>query len=506
MNKRLLFSLFLLSAAAMAAISCNRNTDDIDDPDKPGDGDDSVSVTVNELTFGNMADSASVVFSADGAWVASADQTWVHISPASGGRGMSNVMISVDENATYDARQAVITVTSTDDDDPKDIAMVSHITVRQRATGTLVLSGRKFVMENVGGSFDVITTSNLEYDIVVPQGMEWIAQSIASLPGGRGVSQHTHTFNVAHYDKRVDGSGLRHGYVLFKQRGTSVGIVDTVYVEQEWEAPGEFFVRQPGTLGQRLSAAQKDTITSLKLFGSINDVDFATLMDMPKLSRLDLGQVTCYKNEIPDNAFCYQMAMNGKELTHIVLPESLQRIGNSAFAYCRALQGVLAIPSGVRVIGANAFSECGNIEGELVLPGGLVEIGAAAFVRCSGLTGALVIPENATTIGHDAFVGCSGFTSLVLPEKLTRIEDYTFELCTGLSGRLVIPSSVTYIGPGAFGGCEAFDAVRLLWMEPIEYQWGMFVDGSMFEVPATAVSKYEAAPSWADHSFIYVPY
>ena len=84
-------------------------------------------------------------------------------------------------------------------------------------------------------------------------------------------------------------------------------------------------------------------------------------------------------------------AFRGREtLFYVRLPETVETIGDLAFADCPALAVV-------------------------TLPGSLREIGAEAFSGCVSLT-MLTVPEKTESIGEDAFAGCSPKLVLNLQE------------------------------------------------------------------------------------------
>ena len=94
-------------------------------------------------------------------------------------------------------------------------------------------------------------------------------------------------------------------------------------------------------------------------------------------------------------------------LTTIILPESITKIGNLAFCYCRELENV-------------------NI------PQSVTSIGQVAFGECEALTN-IVIPDSVTSIEERAFSGCRNLISVTISKNLTSISSDVFENCNSLA-------------------------------------------------------------------------
>jgi len=89
-----------------------------------------------------------------------------------------------------------------------------------------------------------------------------------------------------------------------------------------------------------------------------------------------------------------------KEITSIIIPDSVTNIMNSAFATCYALTNVV-IGSGVREIGDLAFYACWRLE-KIELPDSVEKVGEMAFVGCRFPQG-LKIGSGLRDVGIDAF-------------------------------------------------------------------------------------------------------
>ncbi len=172
---------------------------------------------------------------------------------------------------------------------------------------------------------------------------------------------------------------------------------------------------------------------------------------------------------IADEAF-----YNCNELTEIVIPQSVVRIGESAFDCCYDLKSV-TIEEGTKYIGNYAFSSCSSLN-EITLPDSVIQIGygtfngvgyqfeiinSAAYIGNhliwveDSLCGTYTIKEGTRSIAGEAFINFdqSGLEKVIFPDSLKGIGEYAFWWCTALK-EISIPSSVEYIGGSAFGFCE----------------------------------------------------
>ena len=85
----------------------------------------------------------------------------------------------------------------------------------------------------------------------------------------------------------------------------------------------------------------------------------------------------------------------------------------------------------VKSIPDKFFRGCKYLK-SIMLPKSLNEIGEDAFYGCTGLT-KIEFPEGLETIGGHAFWQCTGLTEVVFPEGLKTIGEYAFWECDGLT-------------------------------------------------------------------------
>lgn len=118
------------------------------------------------------------------------------------------------------------------------------------------------------------------------------------------------------------------------------------------------------------------------------------------------------------------------ELKTITLPDTLEEIGQSAFAFCTGLTSV-NIPGSVRTFEETAFYDCTALE-NVTLSEGLTEIGPYAFHGCTALT-EITCPESLTAIGSYAFYGCTALHTVKLPQGQCTLMHNAFRGCKALT-------------------------------------------------------------------------
>lgn len=159
----------------------------------------------------------------------------------------------------------------------------------------------------------------------------------------------------------------------------------------------------------------------------------------------------CPVTEISSYAFQFNTA-----LTSVVIPDSVEILGDSCFDGCSALASV-SLGSGLKQIGMNAFSGCTALTG-LTLPEGLEMIGEAAFIS-SGLT-EITVPKSVYQLGANAFRYNYAMTEATIKGDLGYLSDFAFIGNTALR-KVTITGGVSAIGEMAFGSCSALEEITI---------------------------------------------
>ena len=179
----------------------------------------------------------------------------------------------------------------------------------------------------------------------------------------------------------------------------------------------------------------------------------------------DCKNLTCII--IPDSVICIgeRVFYNCRNLANLTIPDSVVSIGFGSFYGCMSL--ITAGPIGsisnyeygwTTSIPPYAFSECTSLT-SITISDSVTSIGECAFWRCTSLT-SIKIPDSVKNIGRAAFSYCTSLTNITIPNSVTSIEYEAFEGCTSLTS-ITIPDSVTSIGQAAFAGCAALESISI---------------------------------------------
>lgn len=141
-----------------------------------------------------------------------------------------------------------------------------------------------------------------------------------------------------------------------------------------------------GSLKKHINDVQKRNIQHLKLSGYLNgdDINFIReMVEVYSLVILDLAntqiigggrfytytEYNCNRQEIwqESDEICDYTFYRCTNLSRIILPNNIERIGNFAFAGCTKLESIENLPERLSDLGDNAFDDCEILE-KLLLP------------------------------------------------------------------------------------------------------------------------------------------
>lgn len=229
-----------------------------------------------------------------------------------------------------------------------------------------------------------------------------------------------------------------------------------------------------GGLFNALTSVERNTVTHLKISGTMDARDFKTMREnMPLIAEVDLRSVsivaytgtdgcamytTQYQaNAIPPDAFFFRDYVTKKSwLTKVLFPASLTTIGDASFTQS-GLRSVV-LHEGITRVDGWAFNGCRL--NTITLPASLTTVGENAFGGNIGLNSFTVASGNPAFTTIDGLLydksGKTLFyypnaksTEGIIPEGTQTIQSHAFENCDFLTS-LYIPASVNSIVAPAF--------------------------------------------------------
>ncbi len=144
------------------------------------------------------------------------------------------------------------------------------------------------------------------------------------------------------------------------------------------------------------------------------------------------------------------------DITEVVIPEGVERIGAYAFAGMTKLKKVV-LPSTLTTIDYGAFYGCSALETVTGLEN-VKFINQQAFEGCS-LKGVINL-NNITAISTQAFAGNTKITKISLSKNLQSVGAMAFANNTGLT-EVTIDSKIFKLGKYAFTGCSKLTSVSI---------------------------------------------
>ncbi len=190
-------------------------------------------------------------------------------------------------------------------------------------------------------------------------------------------------------------------------------------------------------------------VTSVTIPCSVTKIYGGAFKSTSSLTRVGISDLSAWCNIEFENASSNPLShahlyLNDEEVKDLIIPNSVNNIGDYAFYSCTGLTSV-DIPNSVNSIGSNAFqgcygltnvklhcksiynwfSELSNIS-NVILGEEVESINNGAFWKCSGLT-SVIIPNSVTSIGSSAFASCGRLESVIIGTGVQSIGLYVFE-------------------------------------------------------------------------------
>ncbi len=210
-------------------------------------------------------------------------------------------------------------------------------------------------------------------------------------------------------------------------------------------------------------------------------------------------------------------------LKSINIPNSVTKIGNSAFYKCISLRKVIVNDiaawcnisfydsySNPLSYAHHLYSDENTEITNLIIPEGVPSISSRAFNYCSITS--VSIPNSVTSIGEQAFGECSSLETVVIGDGVSTIKQGTFQDCNKIKS-ITLGSNVSKIYEDNFYNCEDLEVVTCkaksvpsLLRSSSSSQSNTFqkcyIEYAKLIVPDESIDAYKAADVWKDFGTI----
>mgnify|MGYP002510104501 CR=1 FL=1 len=159
-----------------------------------------------------------------------------------------------------------------------------------------------------------------------------------------------------------------------------------------------------------------------------------------------------------------------REMKDVVIPYGAKRIPDSMFYSCSGLERV-EIPDTVEEIGNHAFAECEKLKDiSFQRLTHLRKIGTSAFENCKALK-SVFLPGALEKIGGAAFSGCTNMERVTFGEdfRIEKLPDHCFRGCSNLK-EIDLPKAVREFGISSFLECPFIPQIWMPDEEPKEVE------------------------------------
>ena len=501
--------ILLLALFGVLGVSCSKDDDNVNNSQKPNDKPKGTFVTDVEGVYTVDMSGGEVVVTVTSdieykVVIPTDAKSWISIAETRADLRIDKIKFIIAPNETFEELKADVNLVANNG------YVLQKISFVQQGNTKVFNSDceESYSIEAVGGKINIKISTNLDYDVVIPNNdKSWI--SVADTRAV--VREETLTLIVAENKITEERSSVVTLYdkddnILQKINIAQSAKSNTIANNEIWYTTTDgkkLFppTTEPAIFGAFLvSNTYSDGKGVLTFDDDITLIGGSAFSDCTTLATITIPESV---TTIGDDAF-----EDCSSLTSITIPESVTTIGNYAFRNCSSLTSV-TIPDSVTTIGESAFSGCSSLTSvyitdlpawykidfgntaanplsnganlyrnnklvtDLVIPSDITEIKPYIFSGCSSLT-SVTIPDSVTSIGEYAFYGCTGelivncnipassssygafyggkFTSVTIGDSVTTIGNYAFEDCSSLTS-VTIGDSVTTIGYRAFYNC-----------------------------------------------------
>lgn len=205
-------------------------------------------------------------------------------------------------------------------------------------------------------------------------------------------------------------------------------------------------------------ALYKAQMTELVLPDTLEAVGNYAAMYCDKLEKVTFGKnirnigVSAFESEGDDTK-----SESKGCLTTVIWNGAPEIIREKAFYYADKLTEI-ALPAGVKTIENWAFAKCFSAD-KILLGEGLETVGDHAFLKCRAAK-EISIPGTCKTVETSAFYQCVSAEKLTIGEGVETLQKGAFEECASVKS-VTVPDSVQTMEPYIFYNCSSLETCKM---------------------------------------------
>ena len=162
-----------------------------------------------------------------------------------------------------------------------------------------------------------------------------------------------------------------------------------------------------------------------------------------------------------DSCFCpsYDDPCENPSFKSLIIPDSLELIGDNAFGCCTKLK-TLHIPASVKHIQGNPFPSMLPITTDnplyAVMDDILYDNDYSRLIHSFSISKTILIATSVTKIEHSAFRGSNNLFNIIVHSEINKIGEYAFSYCQNLNN-VIINAKLENIPDGLFRGSGIYE-------------------------------------------------
>lgn len=166
--------------------------------------------------------------------------------------------------------------------------------------------------------------------------------------------------------------------------------------------------------------------------------------------------------DLRDNSYAFRSIGNSEKGFTVTIGNKVEHIPAYLFASgsqnCNLTNVIFEETSSCKTLGEYCFDKAVLLQ-SIVFPDSVTEYGKGMFRFCTGIE-SVTLSAGATATSEDMFMGCTALTSIALPEGYTTLASDTFGGCSSLTS-ITLPDSLTTIGDNSISRCTSLTELTI---------------------------------------------